>query len=88
MERQEVEQLLDILAEHWDEGWTYHSENDIHIFLHNAKFKKPPHMRIRRDNGIIECLNGITFRYGPDNVIGWRMPCQDFIDLVTKRKAV
>ena len=73
--------VLDVLAENYQEGWSFHSEDNVHIFLHCTKAKKPPHLRIRKDNGMMEVLNGANFQVG-DVSIGNRLTVEQFIGLV------
>ena len=82
MELPEVEDVLDVLAGNHSNGWELHKIDSVHIFIRNSNFKGGPHVRIRRDNGDLDCLGGITFRYGVENVIGRSMPCGDFVKLV------
>jgi len=83
MNRKDVEAMLDLLASNHNEGWDFYKETDCHIFIHNKKFKKPPHCRIRKDNGMLECLNGIKFYLNGTNTGLWRMPCEEFVKFVT-----
>ena len=77
----EVELLLDILAANAKYGWEHHRTDSVYLYLKNTNGKNPPHVRIRRDTGMVECLNGISFQVG-DTKIGWRMTCRDFVDVV------
>ena len=84
MEREDVERMLDVLADNHVEGWNYHSEDSCYLYISNKKhFKKEKHIRIRKDTGMLECLNGIKFYVDGVGTGLWRMPCDEFVRIVT-----
>jgi len=82
----DIEELLDIMSKDLADGWEYHSDDLVNLYIKNIRFKypRPPHVRIRKDNGLVTCLNGLTFRNGPDNIIGWQMPCKTLLQIIRK----
>ena len=86
MERPDVEEMLDILAENHEEQWSYHKEDECYIYIYNKKFKGKPHIRIRKDTGMLECLDGIKFYKDGKKTGLWRMTCEEFVKLVRGKK--
>ena len=84
MERDDIGEVLDILADNFGEGWTYHKEDSVHLYLKNIHGKKPPHISIRKDNGLMTCLCG-EFQIGEVS-IGHQISSQDFIKIVRNFK--
>ena len=80
MERVDVERVLDVFAENFGSGWAFHKEDSVHLFLKNENARNPPHVRIRKDNGMMECLCG-QFQY-EGMKIGYRIKADDFVKLV------
>ena len=80
MERADVERVLDVLADNFGEGWAYHREDDCHIYIKNEFAKKPPHIKLHKDNGLMTCLCG-QFQVG--NVpIGHQITAEEFIKII------
>jgi hypothetical protein len=79
----EIETLFDLLSE--NPIWDLCKEDNIHFYIRNTNLKeRKPHLRVRKDNGMVDCLNGITFRYGPDVTIGRQMTAKQLCELVRK----
>jgi len=80
MERFDVGEVLNVLAENCGEGWNFHKEDSVHVFLKNDFAKNPPHIRIRKDNGVMTCLCG-QFQIGRVP-IGYQITAEEFVKTV------
>ena len=84
MERPDVEQVLDLLANNHEHGWDLHREDNCHIWIRCNKAAKPPHARINKQTGTVQALGKTRFMLGGVD-IGYIVSCEDFIRLVTKK---
>jgi len=73
----EINEILNALANSHMYGWDFHHEDDCHIFIKH-KADKQPCCHIRKDNGLVEMLNGTQF-YENGIAIGWRLSGTDFL---------
>jgi len=87
MELPQVEAVLDALGDSVeDRDWDYLKEDAIYIYLWNKKAKRrEPHLRIDKQIGTIQALNGINFMKN-GKPIGYIMTCEDFINMVKNER--